>query len=117
MFGGNALNPRMPNAFSVGSYCDHRRLWIKSGKSDLFSLRPLRISAALCVERPINAEIAEIRRGPQRKDFHLNSIFCAKPSSSPGLSLRSNPGLKLANAFGVFCLQIHQLSIVSTRRR
>ena len=22
---------------------------------------------------------------------------------SPGLSLRSNPGLKLANAFGVFC--------------
>src|SRR6185503_15501802 len=49
-----------------------RRLWTKSGKSDLFSLRPLRISAALCVERPINAEI---RRGPQRKDFHLDSTF------------------------------------------
>src|SRR6185369_15612660 len=46
------------------------------------SLRPLRISAALCVERPINAENAEIRRGPQRKDFHLNSIFCAKPRSA-----------------------------------
>jgi len=44
----------------------------------LFSLRPLRISAALCVERPINAENAEIRRGPQRKDFHLDSSFFAK---------------------------------------
>src|SRR6185503_12651015 len=55
-----------------------RRLWTKSGKSDLFSLRPLRISAALCVERAINAENAEIRRGPQRKDFHLDSTFCAK---------------------------------------
>src|SRR6185369_7286011 len=50
----------------------------KSGKSDLFSLRPLRISVALCVERPINAENAEIRRGPQRKDFHPNQIFRAK---------------------------------------
>jgi len=56
------------------------RLCTKSGKSDLFSLRPLRISAALCVERPINAENAEIRRGPQRKDFHLDSTFCAKPA-------------------------------------
>ena len=29
----------------------------------------------------------------------------------PGLSLRSNPGLKLANAFGVFLLAMHELSI------
>jgi len=32
---------------------------------------PLRISAALCVENPFNAEIAEIRRGPQRKAEEL----------------------------------------------
>jgi len=31
--------------------------------------------------------------------FRVNSLFCI---AIPGLSLRSNPGLKLANAFGVF---------------
>jgi len=47
----------------------------KSGKSDLFlcglcvSMRPS------ALKRPINAENTEIRRGPQRKDFHPNSIF------------------------------------------
>src|SRR6185369_14258455 len=66
------------------------RLCTKSGKSDLFSLRPLRISAALCVERPINAENAEIRRGPQRKEFHLNSIFCAKPFFDSNQSITAN---------------------------
>ena len=40
----------------------------------MFSLRPLRISAALCVERPINAENAEIRRGPQRKELAHSNI-------------------------------------------
>src|SRR6185503_9822087 len=60
-------------------------LCTKTGNSDLFSLRPLRISAALCVERPINAENAEIRRGPQRKDFYLNSTFCAKPNDVASL--------------------------------
>ena len=69
-----------------------RRLWTKSGKSDLFSLRPLRISAALCVERAINAENAEIRRGPQRKDFHLDSTFCAKPIAA---ALPQNSGFRL----------------------
>ena len=68
------------------------RLCTKSGKSDLFSLRPLRISAALCVERPINAENAEIRRGPQRKDFHLDSTFCAKPIAA---ALPQNSGFRL----------------------
>ena len=56
-------------------------LCTKSGKSDLFSLRPLRISAALCVERPINAENAEIRRGPQRKDFPSQLDFLCKAVS------------------------------------
>src|SRR6185369_7184858 len=51
------------------------RLCTKSGKSDLFSLRPLRISAALCVERPINAENAEIRRGRRGKTSISTRLF------------------------------------------
>ena len=34
--------------------------------------------------------------------FRVNFFFI---NSIPGLSLRSNPGLKLANAFGVSCLK------------
>src|SRR6185369_5018840 len=55
-----------------------RRLCTKMANLICFSLRPLRISAFSALKGPINAENAEIRRGPQRKDFHLNSIFCAK---------------------------------------
>src|SRR6185503_14446612 len=62
------------------SFLELARLCTKSGKSDLF-LCGLCVSLRLSAfERPINAENAEIRRGPQRKDFHPNSIFCAKPA-------------------------------------
>jgi hypothetical protein len=38
----------------------------KTSKGDAFSLRPLRISASSALKLPLNAENAEIRRGPQR---------------------------------------------------
>src|SRR6185369_13675040 len=69
-------------------FCKQQRLCTKSGKSDVFlcglcvSLRPS------ALKRPINAENTEIRRGPQRKDFHPNSIFCAKPAA-PALQCRA----------------------------
>ena len=62
-------------------------LCTKSGKSDLFlcglcvSLRPS------ALKRPINAENTEIRRGPQRKDFHPTRFFVQ--SSAQPLFLKS----------------------------
>src|SRR6185369_830360 len=40
---------------------------------------------------------AEIRRGPQRKDFHLNSIFCAKPRDPIEWTLERSTALILVN--------------------
>src|SRR6185503_10304337 len=78
-------------------------LCTKSGKSDLFSLRPLRISAALCVERPINAENAEIRRGPQRKELAHSKIHVISPVRFDGLDNRTRFAQKVANLICFLC--------------
>jgi hypothetical protein len=50
-------------------------------KSRIFLCGPLRISAISAFEEPFYAEVAEIRREPQRKTQcrRTSSTFCAKP--------------------------------------
>jgi hypothetical protein len=49
------------------------------------------------------------QRGPRAACF---SGFITQWTIAPGLSLRSNPGLKLANAFGVI-FKLHHCHLVS----
>ena len=48
----------------------------KTSKGDAFSLRSLRISASSALKLPLNAENAEIRRGPQRKTVARSTFLC-----------------------------------------
>jgi len=41
-------------------------------------LRPSAYLCDLCVERAINAEIAEIRRGPQREELRFERVMCGQ---------------------------------------
>ena len=54
-------------------------------------------------------------RNQTLKGFALRgtlSGFVRHPDINPGLSLRSNPGLELANAFGVLMLPEYTLDLV-----
>src|SRR6185369_17975092 len=77
------LISHMPNAFSVGSASDFR----SQGSS---SARTLGLQFQLA----INPERVKWLANPFR-------VECLFKILIPGLSLRSNPGLELANAFGV----------------
>jgi len=86
----------MPNAFSVGSASDFR------SQGSRCSCAP---TLGLQFQLAINPERVKWLANPFR-------VKCLFKILIPGLSLRSNPGLELANAFGVN-FQPHSFGIIS----
>ena len=65
---------------------------------EVFPLRPSAYLCVLCVDGPFNAENAEIRRGPQRKQIRF-ATFCAKPDRPVSIQREYTALLKLAEQY------------------